>query len=157
MLPLIPLFPFAGFLINAALGRRLPKNVSGLVATGAMGLSFGVSVAAVWRLLQLEPVGGVRAFEDTVFTWISSGGLEVPLTFRLDPLAALMILIVTGIGALIHLYSTAYMHEESDSRIRTLLLVPESLRGVHARAGPWRELPGDVHRLGRGRASVPTC
>ena len=115
MLPLIPLFPLIGFLINAALGRRLPKNVSGLVATGAMGLSFGVSTAAVWRLLQLEPVGGVRAFEDTVFTWISSGGLDVPLTFRLDPLSALMILIVSGIGSLIHLYSTAYMHEESDA------------------------------------------
>ena len=115
MLPLIPLFPLIGFLINAAIGRRLPKNVSGLVATGAMGLSFGVSAAAVWRLLQLEPVGGVRAFEDTVFTWISSGGLDVPLTFRLDPLSALMILIVSGIGSLIHLYSTAYMHEESDA------------------------------------------
>ncbi|HYN08233.1 MAG TPA: NADH-quinone oxidoreductase subunit L [Vicinamibacterales bacterium] len=114
MLPLIPLFPLIGFLVNAALGRRLPKNVSGLVATGAMGLSFGVSVAAVWRLLQLEPVGGARAFEDTVYTWIASGGLEIPLTFRLDPLSALMILIVTGIGALIHLYSTAYMQDETD-------------------------------------------
>ena len=115
MLPLIPFFPLAGFLFNATIGRRLSKNVSGLVATGAMGLSFGVSAAAVWRLLQLEPVGGVRAFEDTVFTWISSGGLEIPLSFRLDPLSALMILIVSGIGALIHLYSTAYMHDETDS------------------------------------------
>jgi NADH-quinone oxidoreductase subunit L len=115
VLPLIPFFPLAGFLFNATIGRRLSKNISGLVATGAMGLSFGVSAAAVWRLLQLEPVGGVRAFEDTVFTWISSGGLEIPLTFRLDPLAALMILIVSGIGALIHLYSTAYMHDETDS------------------------------------------
>jgi NADH-quinone oxidoreductase subunit L len=115
VLPLIPFFPLAGFLFNATLGRRLSKNVSGLVATGAMGLSFGVSAAAVWRLIQMEPVGGIRAFEDTVFTWISSGGLEIPLTFRLDPLAALMILIVSGIGALIHLYSTAYMHDETDS------------------------------------------
>jgi NADH-quinone oxidoreductase subunit L len=115
LLPLIPFFPLAGFLFNATIGRRLSKNVSGLVATGAMGLSFGVSAAAVWRLLQLEPVGGIRAFEDTVFTWISSGGLEVPLSFRLDPLAAVMILIVSGIGALIHLYSTAYMHDETDS------------------------------------------
>jgi NADH-quinone oxidoreductase subunit L len=115
VLPLIPLFPLLGFLVNAALGRRLTKSVSGLVATGAMGLSFGVSVAAVWRLLQLEPAGGVRAFEDTVYSWIASGGLQVPLSFRLDPLSALMILIVTGIGALIHLYSTAYMHEETDA------------------------------------------
>jgi NADH-quinone oxidoreductase subunit L len=115
VLPLIPLFPLLGFLVNATLGRRLPKNVSGLVATGAMGLSFGVSAAAVWRLLSLEPVGGVRAFEDTVYNWIGSGGLQIPLSFRLDPLSALMILIVTGIGALIHLYSTAYMHEETDA------------------------------------------
>ncbi len=115
MLPLIPLFPLAGFLVNATFGRRLSKNVSGLIATGAMGLSFGVSVAAVWRMLQLEPAGGVRAFEETVFTWISSGGLQVPLAFRLDPLSALMILIVTGIGAMIHLYSTAYMHDETDA------------------------------------------
>ena len=50
-----------------------------------------------------------------MFTWISSGGLDVPLTFRLDPLSALMILIVSGIGSLIHLYSTAYMQEESDA------------------------------------------
>ena len=114
MLPLIPLFPFAGFLVNAALGRRLSKNASGLIATGAMGLSFGVSVAAVWRLLNMEPVGGVRAFQETVYTWIASGGLDVPFALRLDPLSAVMILIVSGIGALIHLYSTAYMHEETD-------------------------------------------
>jgi NADH-quinone oxidoreductase subunit L len=114
VLPLIPLFPLAGFLINAALGRRLSKNASGLIATGAMGLSFGVSVAAVWRLLHLEPVGGVRAFQETVYTWIASGGLDIPFALRLDPLSAVMILIVSGIGALIHLYSTAYMHEETD-------------------------------------------
>ena len=47
MLYLIPLLPFVGFLVNATLGRRLPKNVSGLLATGAMALSFGVSVRAV--------------------------------------------------------------------------------------------------------------
>ena len=114
MLALIPLFPFAGFLINACFGRRLPKSVSGLIATGAMGLSFGVSAMVVWNLIHLEPVGGVRAVEQTVYTWISSGPLHIPLTFRVDPLAAIMILIVTGIGSLIHLYSTAYMHEETD-------------------------------------------
>ena len=111
----IPLLPFLGFLVNAALGRRLPKRVSGAVATGVMGLSFGVSLAAVWRLLGTEPVGGVRAIEETAYEWIASGSLSVPFTLRLDPLAAVMILIVTGIGTLIHLYSTAYMHDESDA------------------------------------------
>jgi NADH-quinone oxidoreductase subunit L len=115
VLRLIPLLPFVGFLLNATLGRRLSKTVSGGLATGAMGLAFGVSVAAVWRMLAAEPVGGVRAIEDVVYTWIASGSLNVPLAFRLDPLSAVMILVVTGIGTLIHLYSTAYMHEESGS------------------------------------------
>jgi NADH-quinone oxidoreductase subunit L len=113
VLYLIPLFPFLGFVINAAVGRRLSRGVSGSVATGAMGLSFGVAAAAVVRLLGQEPVNGVRAFEETLYTWIASGGLDIPLAFRLDPLSALMVLVVTGVGTLIHLYSTAYMHEES--------------------------------------------
>ena len=115
MLYLIPLFPLLGFLINAALGRRLPKRVSGLVATGAMAFAFGISTAAVWRLLQLEPIGGVRSMQESLYTWIGSGALQIPLAFRLDPLGAVMILIVTGIGTLIHLYSTAYMHDERDA------------------------------------------
>ncbi|MEO8483410.1 MAG: NADH-quinone oxidoreductase subunit L [Acidobacteriota bacterium] len=115
MLILIPLLPFVGFLLNTVFRRSLPKAVSGAIATGAMGLAFGVAATTVWQLLGTEPVGGVRAIEQQVFTWISSGALTVPLTFRVDPLSALMILVVTGIGTLIHLYSTAYMHDESDS------------------------------------------
>ncbi len=113
MLYPIPLFPLIGFLINAALGRRLSKAVSGTLATAAMLASFGWSLGAVWRMLGAEPVGGVRAVEETLYTWISSGSLDVPLAFRLDPLSAVMILVVSGIGTLIHLYSTAYMHEET--------------------------------------------
>ncbi len=115
MLILIPLLPFVGFLLNTVFRRSLPKAVSGAIATGAMGLAFGVAATVVWRLLGSEPIGGVRAIEQQVFTWIASGPLTVPLAFRVDPLSALMILVVTGIGTLIHLYSTAYMHDESDS------------------------------------------
>jgi len=116
VLYLIPLAPLVGFLINAALGRRLPKFVSGtVVATGAMFFSFAVAATQVWRMLGSEPVGGVRAIEQTVYTWLSSGPVQIPMAFRLDPLGALMVLVVTGIGSLIHLYSTAYMHEESDA------------------------------------------
>jgi NADH-quinone oxidoreductase subunit L len=114
VLYLIPLLPFVGFLVNATFGRRLSKGVSGGIATGAMGLAFGVSVTAVLRLLALTPLEGVRAIEEPVYTWIASGTLNIPLAFRLDPLSSLMILVVTGIGALIHLYSTAYMHDEVD-------------------------------------------
>jgi NADH-quinone oxidoreductase subunit L len=115
VLHLIPLFPFVGFLINAALGRRLSKTVSGGIATGAMAFAFGYSVILVYRLIHMTPVDGVRAIETTVYTWIASGRLDIALAFRLDPLASIMILVVTGIGTLIHLYSTAYMHEETGS------------------------------------------
>jgi NADH-quinone oxidoreductase subunit L len=114
VLILIPLFPFLGFLVNASVGRRLPKRVSGGLATAALALSFGVAVSAVARMLAAMPVDGVRSVQETVYTWIASGSLHVPFTLRVDPLSAVMILVITGIGTLIHLYSTAYMHEETD-------------------------------------------
>jgi NADH-quinone oxidoreductase subunit L len=110
MLLLIPLLPFLGFLVNAFLGRRLPKSVSGLVACLAIIGSFVVSVLSV-----MSVVSGTTGFaEATAFNWMSSGDLQIPLRFRLDHLSSLMILVVTGIGSLIHIYSTGYMHEESD-------------------------------------------
>src|SRR3989442_1937274 len=113
MLLLIPLLPFLGFLINASFGRRVTKAVSGAVACGAMIASFVVSCAALVRLVSLEPES--RAIVNQVYTWLTSGDLTVGLTLRLDPLSAVMILVVTGIGSLIHIYSTAYMHEERHS------------------------------------------
>src|SRR5262245_53850511 len=113
MLLLIPLLPFVGFLINAGLGRRISKGAAGAVACGVMLASFGVSVASVLQLVALPSAG--RAFTQRVFPWIASGDLSVDFTLRLDPLSALMILVVTGIGSLIHIYSTAYMHEETDA------------------------------------------
>src|SRR4030095_12323799 len=112
MLLLIPLLPFLGFLVNTSFGRRLSKAAAGAVACAAMIASFLVSAAAVWRLATLAPE--VRAIVQRVFTWISSGDFTVAFTLRLDPLSAVMILVITGIGLLIHIYSTAYMHEESD-------------------------------------------
>src|SRR5262245_55979088 len=113
MLLLIPLLPFLGFLVNASFGRRLSKAAAGAVACAAMIGSLLVSAAAVWRLAALAPE--VRTIVQRVFTWISSGDFSVAFTLRVDPLSAVMILVVTGIGSLIHVYSTAYMHEESDS------------------------------------------
>jgi len=110
---LIPLLPFLGFLVNASFGRRLSKAAAGAVACAAIIGSFLVSAAAVWRLAALEPEA--RAIVQRVYTWISSGDFTVAFTLRVDPLSAVMILVVTGIGSLIHVYSTAYMHEESDS------------------------------------------
>jgi NADH-quinone oxidoreductase subunit L len=112
MLLLIPLFPLVGFLLNASLGRRLSKGIAGTIACGAIILSFAVSVAAVARLVGLP--ADERAIAQQAFTWITSGDLSVGLTLRLDPLSSVMILVVTGIGSLIHVYSTAYMNEETD-------------------------------------------
>ncbi len=110
MLLLVPLLPFLGFLVNVFFGRRVSKTISGGIACAVMIAAFGVSVAATWALLGMEP----RAIGQTVFTWLSAGDLQVPFTLRLDPLASVMILVVTGIGSLIHIYSLGYMHEETD-------------------------------------------
>ena len=111
MLLLIPLFPLAGFVINASLGRRLTKSISGGLACAAMIASFAVSAFLVSGILGEH----AAPLEYTVFEWIASGSLHVPFTLRLDHLSALMILVVTGIGSLIHIYSTGYMLEESDA------------------------------------------
>ena len=113
MLALIPLFPFVGFLVNSMLGRRLPKSVSGGLASLAMVASFIVSAMTVWQIAGMDPAH--RAVEQTLYTWISSDDLTIDLAFRVDTLAAVMILVITGIGSLIHIYSTAYMHDERDS------------------------------------------
>jgi NADH-quinone oxidoreductase subunit L len=112
MLLLIPLLPFVGFLVNASFGRRLPKSISGGVACLAIIASFVVSLAVI---LGMHPPAGEHAVRQTVFMWIPSGDLQVPFELYLDPLSSLMILVVTGIGSLIHIYSTGYMHEERDS------------------------------------------
>jgi NADH-quinone oxidoreductase subunit L len=112
VLSLIPLLPFVGFVVNLFYGRRLTKSVSGGLACLVMVAAFAVSVVEVWRLSGMSP--GARAITETVYTWIASGDFVIDLSFRLDPLAAVMILVITGIGSLIHIYSTAYMHEETD-------------------------------------------
>jgi NADH-quinone oxidoreductase subunit L len=110
MLLWIPLLPFAGFLINNLGARALPKKMAGAIASLAMLASFAVSATSVMRLVSLP--AEQREIVQTVFTWIGSADFQAPLGLRLDPLSALMILVVTGIGFLIHVYSTSYMTEE---------------------------------------------
>jgi NADH-quinone oxidoreductase subunit L len=110
MLFWIPLLPLVGFLINNFGARKLPEKVIGAVASLAMLGAFGVSVMAVSQLASLP--ADAREISQTIFTWIGSADFQVPLGLRLDPLSAVMILVVTGIGFLIHVYSTAYMIEE---------------------------------------------
>jgi NADH-quinone oxidoreductase subunit L len=105
----IILLPLLGFIVNASLGRRLSKGASGTIACAAVIAAFGVSVAAAWQMLGAGPI------EQVAYTWIPSGDLQIAFSLRLDHLSAVMILVVTGIGSLIHIYSTGYMHEEPDS------------------------------------------
>jgi NADH-quinone oxidoreductase subunit L len=113
MLVFIPLIPFIGFLLNANFGRRISKSVSGGIAVAAMLISFALSVVAFVQLIG-RPADS-RVIVQQVYSWISSGSFQANFTLLVDPLSALMILVVTGIGSLIHIYSTAYMHDERDS------------------------------------------
>lgn len=107
---LILLFPLIGAVINGIIGKRLRKETVGYIACGSIGLSFFVSVLVFCGLLLLPP--DARLFEKQLFRWIESGSFKSAAGFQVDPLSALMILIVTGVGFLIHIYSVGYMHED---------------------------------------------
>jgi NADH-quinone oxidoreductase subunit L len=108
----ILLLPLCGFLAILLLGRSLSERQVGVVGTGVVTGSFGLSIVFFVMLL------GHSSREVTVnlFSWISVGTLHVPAALLLDPLSITMCLFVTGISALIHLYSTGYMHGEKDFR-----------------------------------------
>jgi len=105
---LIPVFPLAGFLLNGILGRRFSKTVINAIAIGSVLLSF------VWVLKTLAALGELNtAHVERYYTWIASGDFHVGMDFSVDRLTAIMLLVVTGIGSLIHIYSIGYMaHEE---------------------------------------------
>ncbi len=107
---LIPLFPLIGFLINGLLGKRLSKNVVGTIGSLAVGLSFLLTVAIFLEFLHLPE--GSRAVEKTMFTWISAGSFQAQAAFLIDPLSLVMLLVVSGVSTLIHIYSVGYMHDD---------------------------------------------
>src|SRR6476646_7371988 len=113
LIPLIPLLPFAGFVVNSTMGKRLPKSISGGLASLVMVVSFLLSAYLVWQLAQLAPEQ--RLMTNTIYRWMASGEFTLDVTFLIDPLSSVMQLVITGIGSLIHIYSTAYMHDEVDS------------------------------------------
>ena len=104
---LVPALPLAGFLTLVLLGRRLGDPLAGWFATAMVGASFLVTFVVYVDMLGVPEDD--RQFTQTLFTWIPSGSFEVNIGFLADPLSVLMCLFVTGIGALIHLYSIGYM------------------------------------------------
>ena len=124
-------------------------------------LSFLLSVGAVWQLRRLPE----RTKQVIQFTWIAglpfhmaNGQLAtftVDWGFLLDPLSSVMILVVTGIGFLIHVYATGYM--DHDNGYYRFFGVPEPVRVLHADAGAGQQLRAAVRRLGRRRVCAATC
>lgn len=106
----IPLFPALGALINGLLGYKFPKRLVHDIAITAIGVSFILSVKAFFQLISLPPEQ--RVIEVIAYSWIYSGSLSVDVGFLLDPLSAVMLLVVTGVGLLIHIYSIGYMHDD---------------------------------------------
>ena len=106
------LLPLLGFLLILVNGSRMSERAVGVVATSAVGLSFVFAVASFVVLLH----GSSREVTVHLFTWIDVGTLQIPAALLVDPLSITMTLFVTGISALIHLYSIGYMRGERDVR-----------------------------------------
>jgi NADH-quinone oxidoreductase subunit L len=106
---IIPLLPAVGAVVLLLFGKRIGEPISGWIATALMGLAFVGSVIAFVALLSIHPAAA-RSEVTQGFTWIQVGGFDVQFRFLVDPLSVTMILFVTGIGSLIHLYAIGYMH-----------------------------------------------
>jgi NADH-quinone oxidoreductase subunit L len=116
LLPLIPLFPFCGFLLNGILGRRLPKVVTSFIALVGPLASFALvarAAYAMWLSPDLLTTTEELAFNHKSLEWISIGALHIDFSFVLDHLSLVMLLVVTGVGFLIHIYSVGYMHDDA--------------------------------------------
>lgn len=107
---LVPLCPLAGAVLNGFFGRQYRSETVGQIAVAAVGLSFLLSLAITVALMgHPEPLHQV-----TYFTWISSGAYSASAGMLIDGLSCTMMLVVTGVGLLVHVYSMAYMHDDED-------------------------------------------
>jgi NADH-quinone oxidoreductase subunit L len=104
---LIPIFPLLGFLANGLFGKRIPKALINLIAVGSVALSFAWVVKT---LLGLSPIE--TKYIEHYYTWIQSGTLNIGVDFAVDRLTAIMLMVVTGVGTLIHIYAVGYMEHE---------------------------------------------
>jgi NADH-quinone oxidoreductase subunit L len=108
---LIPILPLLGFLLNGIFGKRLAKPVINAIAVGSVLLSF------LWVVKTLNALGAFsggldQTYKEHYYTWIQSGALNISVDFAIDRLTAVMLMVVTGVGALIHIYATGYMAHE---------------------------------------------
>ncbi|MEZ7853413.1 MAG: NADH-quinone oxidoreductase subunit L [SAR324 cluster bacterium] len=106
---LVPAFPLLGFLLNGFLGKRFGTRFVTFVGPLAIALSFAQSMVLFFQMLEAE--GNV--LKEHLYTWIVSGNFEAGINFQVDQLSGLYLLIITGVGFLIHVYSVGYMDGES--------------------------------------------
>jgi NADH-quinone oxidoreductase subunit L len=108
LIALVPLLPLLGFLINGFFGKKLSKTLSSAIACLAVVAAFVVSF-----LIFLELKNAVeKSHVITLYQWFSAGALKIDFSFLVDPLSVIFLMIITGIGSLIHLYSAGYMHDD---------------------------------------------
>jgi len=106
---LVPLFPLVGFLINGLFRKSISKPLSGFIGSATILASFIVSAGIFLQVKQ----DGFQPVTVTLFDFINAGHLKIPFAFLVDPLSTLFLLIITGVGFLIHVYSTSYMNTEN--------------------------------------------
>jgi NADH-quinone oxidoreductase subunit L len=110
----IVFLPLLGAIVNGLLGAKIQKSFGkgaiALLACAPVVIAFGLSLYAFFVLKGLE--AEKRFLIDNLYSWIQLGSLKVDMAFLIDPLSAVMILVVTGIGGLIHIYATGYMHDD---------------------------------------------
>ncbi len=109
---LVPLLPLIGFLIIGLGRNRLPHALIGIVGSGVVVISFLLSCILFADVYQARQLGEAASYTVSIFDWIQVGSLKIGLSFLIDPLSSIMLLIVTGIGALIHIYSIGYMKND---------------------------------------------
>ena len=106
LIPLIPFLPLIGFVINGLFGKNLPKSVVGIIGSGTLLVSFLLSI---WCFNEVGTSGAIHV---RLYNFFTVDGLQVDFGFLIDHLSVWMMLIVTGIGFLIHVYSIGYMHDD---------------------------------------------
>ena len=107
LIPFIPFIPLIGFAINGLFGSKLPKSVVGLIGSGSILIAF---VLSFFCFREISATG--QALEASAYQWLSVGNFTVDFGFLVDQLSVWMMLIITGVGFLIHVYSIGYMHDD---------------------------------------------
>jgi NADH-quinone oxidoreductase subunit L len=109
---LIPALPLAGFLVLSLAGSNLNKQVIAWIGAGSVSIASLIAMIIGFQFLQTPPVGG--DYTQTLWQWVSTENLSVAISLRLDALSLVFVFIITFVGALIHIYSTAFMQHDRD-------------------------------------------